>query len=97
MKEEIARGEDAKRILHDPLYQEAWTAVERSFIEHLRQVPLTDASLEREFVRSLQLLYKVRQYLEQVMQTGTLAALDEQQKHWQEQKEDLRARRRTRG
>lgn len=90
MKPEIARGEDAKRILDDPLYRESWDSVEKGLVESLRHVPLTDASLEREIVRSIQLLYRVRAYIEQVMQTGKLVALEEQQQEW-------RTKRRTRG
>ncbi|HMM52285.1 MAG TPA: hypothetical protein PKD87_11795 [Burkholderiaceae bacterium] len=82
MKPEIARGEDAKRILEDPLFIEAWEKVEKALVGSLRTVPLTDAGLEREIVRSIQLLYRVRAYVEEVLSTGKLVAIDEQQAEW---------------
>ena len=86
MKPEITRGEDAKRILDDPLYQEAWKSVENGLVASLRTVPLTDAQLEREIVRSIQLLYRVRGYLEDVLSTGKLAAIEEQQAEWRKKR-----------
>jgi hypothetical protein len=79
MNPEISRGEDAKRILDDPLFKEAWDSVEKALVASLRTVPLTDAALEREIVRSIQLLYRVRGYVEDVLSTGKMAAFEEQQ------------------
>jgi hypothetical protein len=86
MKPEISRGEDAKRILDDPLFKESFDTVEKSLVASLRTVPLTDAGLEREVVRSIQLLYRVRGYLEDVLSTGKLAALEEQQAEWRKKR-----------
>jgi hypothetical protein len=86
MKPEISRGEDAKRILDDPLFKESFDTVEKSLVASLRTVPLTDSGLEREIVRSIQLLYRVRGYLEDVLSTGKLAALDEQQAEWRKKR-----------
>lgn len=86
MTPELSRGEDAKRILQDSLFVEAWSVVERGLIDSLRTVPLTDAGLEREIVRSLQLLYRVRGHIEQVMTTGKLAALEQQNAEWRKKR-----------
>lgn len=70
-----AKGEEARRILHSDVYKEAYTQVEANIVAQMAQ-----ASTKAEDAESLRQLLialrKVRVYMEQVMNTGTMAALD---------------------
>lgn len=75
MNEEQRRGEEAKRILAEPLVVEAFAEVEAAILANLRIVDVGAMDAMRDWVVSLQLLGKVKQHIEQVMVTGELSAL----------------------
>ena len=78
MNTEIRRGEEAKRLLSEPLFVEAFTAVEQALISRMRTVDVGAHEAQRDLIVSLQLLGKVKQYIEQVAVSGRLAQMSEE-------------------
>ncbi len=76
---EERRGEEAKRLLGNALYKESWQEVRETIIKRLEQPNVPAA--EREHLNNVLVgLRDARRYLEQVMVTGTMAAMQEQRK-----------------
>ena len=73
--DEISRGREARSLMEHPLMVEAFDTIERGLVDSLADMPLKAEGLEREAVRSLQILRKVRRELQTVMETGRLAEL----------------------
>jgi len=78
-RQQEMRGEDARRILDAPLYKEAYVAVEQRIVSELR---LRDTPKERKdyLITVLVGLTEARKYLEQVLTTGTIAAMEIERK-----------------
>ena len=75
LEQEEGRGEEAKYLLLNPLLVEAFATIESRIVDQLSQA---DTGAERR-ARLNDLLIanrKVRQYLEQVVATGTMAAME---------------------
>ena len=75
---EERRGEEARRILESDIYKEAYTQVEANIVAQLAQEATTPDNAE-SLRKLLIALRKVRIYIEQVMHTGTMKALDNKQ------------------
>lgn len=72
---EERRGEDARRILEDELYKEAFAAIEARLVDQLALAATTEE--QAHHLRHLLIAHrKVRQYMANVLQTGTMAALE---------------------
>lgn len=84
--QEISRGQEAQRLMEHPLMVEAFSVIERTLLDNLKQVPVTDAALEREYVRTLQLLGKLRGHFVEAMETGKLARATKEQRESMGQK-----------
>lgn len=78
--EEITRGRQAKELMEHPLLAEAFSTIEQGLIESLADMPLTAKELEREAVRSLQLLRKLKRAINEVAETGRLAEFSVKQR-----------------
>jgi hypothetical protein len=72
---EMIRANDAKRILNEPLYQEAFSLVEEGILRAMKGSAMGDESTHNRLVIALQVLEKVRKHLEDVMLTGKMAEL----------------------
>jgi hypothetical protein len=73
------RGEEARRILGDPIFKEAWEKVRERIVVKLESEEMTDA----ERLRQNDLLWALRaarKQIEFVAVTGTLVAMDTQRK-----------------
>lgn len=71
--EEVQRGHEAQRVLGDRIYNEAYTAIRERIVQQLAQVELDDAKRAR--LNNLLIAHEtVRRYMENVMQSGKLAA-----------------------
>lgn len=79
MNDEIRRGEDAKRVLAEPLLKEAFEKIEAAVMDEIRRVDVGDAAKQRDLIVTFQLLQKVRRYLADVVTTGEMAKLTEEQ------------------
>jgi len=71
--DEIVRGNQARMLLQDKLYIEAWDTVEQRLVSLLRRVDI-DADKERRVLYALKGLAQARGYVENVMASGKLAA-----------------------
>jgi hypothetical protein len=72
-EQEIRRGEQARRLLEEPLLQEAFATVDAALREAWAATA-EDATAERERLwLMLRLLGRVRTHLVDVLQTGKLA------------------------
>lgn len=72
---EERRGEEARRLLDDPLYREAFTAIEQRIVDQLALAATTPEQAV-ELRHLLVALRKVNQYLANVLTTGTMAAME---------------------
>jgi hypothetical protein len=82
MNKEIQRAEEAKRVLAEPLLQESFTAVESAIFTELRRVDVGARDRQRDLVVTLQLLGKLKQYLENTMLTGEMVRIQEERGSW---------------
>lgn len=78
MNEAIRRGEDAKRLLDEPLFVEAFGKIEAAILNRLRTVDVGALETQRDLIVTLQLLGKLRQYIEQVAVTGRLEQIEQE-------------------
>lgn len=70
---EITRGNNAQRVLSDAMYVEAFNAIETRLVDMMASADLDDA--RGTHLRHLLTAHrKVKQYMEQVMLGGKLAA-----------------------
>jgi hypothetical protein len=77
MNPEIRRGQEAERVLAEPLLVEAFAAIEAALLQQMKQIDVGEIEAQRDLIVSLQLLGKVRQYIANVVMTGKLAAEQE--------------------
>ena len=82
MNKEIIRAEDAKRIMSEPLLQESFSAVESAIFNELRRVDVGAQDKQRDLIVTLQLLGKLKGYLEQVILTGQMVSMQEERESW---------------
>lgn len=80
IKDEILRGQDAKRILNEPLYQEAFLLVKDGIVNAMSSSPMGDAETHNRLVISLQVLEQIKRQLQQVMETGQMAEIQVKEK-----------------
>jgi predicted alternative tryptophan synthase beta-subunit len=73
-----ARGISAERILNDEIYKEAYAQIEANIIAQMAQQS-TPADKAEDLRKLLIALRKVRTYMEQVVATGTMEALNKRQ------------------
>ena len=71
--EETLRGNQARTLLQDKLYIEAWDTVEQRLMSLLRRVDI-DPDKERRVLYALKGLAQARGYVENVMASGKMAA-----------------------
>lgn len=78
-REQEIRGEEARRILGSAIYKEAFAAIESRLINELAQQDIDPK--RAEYLRTLIVAgRKHRTYLEQVLVTGTMAAMEIERK-----------------
>ena len=72
-EQEVQRGQDAKRLLEEPLLQEAFEVIEQEIMEKWKTAPARDVDGREKLWMMLHLLGRVRSHLESVMASGHLA------------------------
>ena len=78
-EEERIRGADARQVLENRIYKEAHTALEARWINELAQQDIDPK--RAEYLRTLLVAgRKIKQYMEQVMVSGTMAAMEIERK-----------------
>lgn len=74
-----ARGEAARAILENPLYKEAYQTIEANIVNQLSQAEITQE--RAEYLRKILVASrKLRIFMEQILMTGTMSAMEEQKK-----------------
>ena len=73
--EEIKKGEQAKKILDNQVYQEAFTTVKNNIIHAMQTSPLSDDVTHNRLVIALQTLNQIEKALTDIMQTGKMAQI----------------------
>jgi hypothetical protein len=73
---DVKRGNDAARILAEPLFQEAWKSVEQAIHERWADSPIRDIEGQQQLRLMLKLLGDVRAVLESVLSDGKVAATE---------------------
>ena len=71
--EELRRADEAKRLLDNPLYKEAFITIREELIKHLLNTRIAE-ELERDRLYiTIKALDLVEQHIKSVLETGTLA------------------------
>ena len=70
--EEMIRGEDAERLLSNPLFIESIDKVRQGIISSMEQSALGDESTHNRLVIALQLLNKIEKNIKEVAETGKM-------------------------
>lgn len=73
---EIKRGEEARQVLENPLYQDAFREYEAQIREKWEDTAVRDTEDRELLWMMLQVVKRVRADLEEVMQTGRIASID---------------------
>ena len=63
----------AKRILQEPLFQEAWTTIHEEFLDLWENSQTQDTEAREHYWLGLQQLKKLKTHFESVMTTGELS------------------------
>jgi hypothetical protein len=72
-QEEIYRGDQARRIVEDPLFAEAFAQIERECFEAWKSSGWKDLDKREALYRQLRALGEVRTWLTAVMEGGKVA------------------------
>lgn len=79
---EIKRGDDAKKILENKVYIEAFETVKKNIIDAMNTSPLGDDKTHNRLVIALQTLSQIEKALTDVMQTGKMAKIQVEDKRF---------------
>tara|TARA_R100000963_G_C4609103_1_gene80122 strand:- start:338 stop:574 length:237 start_codon:yes stop_codon:yes gene_type:complete len=71
-EEEIKRSNDAKAIIENPLYQEAYTELRTGLINELLETPLRDTEAREKLYLMIKMLDSVQARIKSIMETGTI-------------------------
>jgi hypothetical protein len=72
---EIKRGEDAERLIDNPVYKEAVGKVREGIISAMQSSSLGDESTHHRLVIALQLLSQIEKSIQEVATTGKMAKI----------------------
>jgi len=77
--EELRRADDAKRLLDNPLFKEAFTTIREELIKHLLNTRVAE-ELERDRLYiTIKALDLVQQHIQSVFETGKLAEKEQEE------------------
>src|SRR5574343_1759152 len=79
LEQEISRGNLAKVVLDNPIYQEAFSQLREQILREWQESPARDQEGREKLWTSLKLLERTKVNLEQVMETGKLARIQLQE------------------
>jgi len=74
-EEEVVRGGEAKRVLENPMYQEAVENVREGIYSLMQRSAMGDEKTHNRLVIALQLVSQIEGHLKMVMQTGKMAEM----------------------
>lgn len=70
---EIQRGQDAERLMNDPLFKEAFEETEKHLLAMLMNTKISEEVERDRIYITIKSLDLVRQHIESVLETGHLA------------------------
>ena len=73
--EELRRGEQARQLLQNELYQDAISQVRQAIIDKWISAPMRDIEGQHELKLMLKLLGDVTGYIQTTMETGKMAQI----------------------
>jgi len=71
--EELRRADEAKRLLDNPLFKEAFTTIKEELIKHLLNTRVSEEVERDRLYITIKALDLVEQHIKSVLETGTLA------------------------
>ena len=77
--EELRRADEAKRLLDNPLFKEAFTTIREELIKHLLNTRVAEEMERDRLYITIKALDLVEQHIQSVLETGKLAE-NEQEK-----------------
>jgi hypothetical protein len=72
-RKDIQRGQDAKRLVDDPLYKEAFTETKKHLIDMLLQTKISEEVERDRIYITIKSLDLVDEHIKSVLNTGKLA------------------------
>lgn len=75
LAEEIQRGDEAERILDNPVFKDAVESVRKGIVNAMAESPMGDDKTHNRLVIALQLVNQIERNLKTVMQTGKMAVM----------------------
>jgi hypothetical protein len=70
--EEVQRGELARQILDNPIYQESLISIRGELMHKFEQTSFKDSDTREEIWRQIQTVKRFELYIKQVLETGKL-------------------------
>ena len=77
--EELRRAEDAKRLLDNPLFKEAFTTIREELIKHLLNTRVAEEMERDRLYITIKALDLVEQHIKSVFETGKLAEKEQEE------------------
>jgi len=75
---EDRRGQEAERLMNEPLVKEAFAKMETALVESLKRVDLKDTDTQKTIVANIQVLHSFRKLLQTTIETGKMARIQKQ-------------------
>lgn len=76
----IERGQEATKLLNNPLFKEAFEKVKDGLVKSMETSPLGDKETHNRLVIALQLLAQIEKRVTEVAETGKMTAIQVNQK-----------------
>jgi hypothetical protein len=76
--EELRRAEEAKRLLDNPLFKEAFTTIREELIRHLLNTRVAEEVERDRLYITIKALDLVKQHIQSVLETGKLAESEQE-------------------
>jgi len=75
LEREAARGQQAKDLLENELYKEAWDKVESAIIQKWKDCGIREKDSQLELKQMFHVLSEVKRYVQVVVETGKMAQI----------------------
>ena len=77
--EELRRADEAKRLLDNPLFKEAFTTIREELIKHLLNTRVAEEMERDRLYITIKALDLVEQHIQSVLETGKLAEKEQEE------------------
>ena len=77
--EELQRADEAKRLLDNPLFQEAFKTIREELIKHLLNTRVAEEMERDRLYITIKALDLVEQHIQSVLETGKLAEKEQEE------------------